>query len=69
MVNQYYLYCLDADFGPFFIKFSSYFPYNARLCINGNEWPSARPPKRASSSRPSTTASPPVRTRRVSSAS
>ena len=38
MVNQYYLYCLDADFGPFFIKFSSYFPYNARLCINGNEW-------------------------------
>ena len=38
MVNQYYLYCLDADFGPFFIKFSSYFPYNAKLCINGNEW-------------------------------
>jgi hypothetical protein len=38
MVNQYYFYCLDADFGPFFIKFSSYFPYNAKLCINGNEW-------------------------------
>jgi hypothetical protein len=38
MVNQYYFYCLDADFGPFFIKFSSYFPYNARLCLNGNEW-------------------------------
>ncbi|MCL5445594.1 MAG: hypothetical protein M1121_06010 [Actinobacteria bacterium] len=38
MVNQYYFYCLDRDFGPFFIKFSSYFPYNAKLCINGNEW-------------------------------
>jgi len=38
MVNQYYCYCVDRDFGPFFMKFSSYFPYNAKLCINGNEW-------------------------------
>ena len=38
MVNQYYFYCVDADFGPFFIKFCSYFPYNAKLCLNGNEW-------------------------------
>jgi hypothetical protein len=38
MVNQYYFYCLDADFGPFFLKFSSYFPYNAKLCINGHEY-------------------------------
>ncbi|MCL4414349.1 MAG: hypothetical protein M1522_06290, partial [Actinobacteria bacterium] len=38
LVNQYYFYCVDKDFGPFFIKFSSYFPYNAKLCINGNEW-------------------------------
>ena len=38
MVNQYYFYCVDADFGPFFLKFCSYFPYNAKLCINGNEW-------------------------------
>ena len=38
MVNQYYMYCLDADFGPFFIKFSSYFPYNGKICLNGNEW-------------------------------
>jgi hypothetical protein len=29
---------VDADFGPFFLKFSSYFPYNAKLCINGHEW-------------------------------
>jgi hypothetical protein len=38
MVNQYYFYCLDRDFGPFFLKFCSYFPYNAKLCLNGHEY-------------------------------
>jgi len=38
MVNQYYFYGLDDDFGPFFLKFSSYFPYGAKLCINGHEY-------------------------------
>jgi hypothetical protein len=38
MVNHFYVYAVDADFGPFFLKFCSYFPYNARLCINGHEW-------------------------------
>ncbi len=38
VVNQFYFYCVDADFGPFFLKFCSYFPYNAKLCINGNHW-------------------------------
>src|SRR5712675_215931 len=38
LVNHFYFYCVDADFGPFFVKFCSYFPYNAKLCINGNEW-------------------------------
>ena len=38
LVNQYYLYGQDVDFGPFFIKFSSYFPYGARLCFNGHHW-------------------------------
>src|SRR5436305_1077158 len=37
-VNQFYFYCLDADFGPFFLKFSTYFPYNAKLCLNGHEY-------------------------------
>jgi hypothetical protein len=37
-VNQYYFYGVDEDFGPFFLKFSSYFPYGARLCINGHEY-------------------------------
>src|SRR3954471_1902657 len=38
MVNQFYVYCVDRDFGPFFLKFSSYFPYTAKLCINGHEY-------------------------------
>ena len=37
-INYFYFYCLDEDFGPFFLKFSTYFPYTAKLCINGNEW-------------------------------
>ncbi|MGH9041770.1 MAG: hypothetical protein ACRDZ3_16250 [Acidimicrobiia bacterium] len=38
VVNQFYVYAVDDDFGPFFLKFCSYFPYTAKLCINGNEW-------------------------------
>jgi hypothetical protein len=38
VVNQFYVYAVDADFGPFFLKFCSYFPYNAKLCLNGHEW-------------------------------
>lgn len=38
MVNHFYFYIDDRDFGPFFIKFCTYFPYTAKLCINGHEW-------------------------------
>ncbi|UQX12055.1 hypothetical protein [Candidatus Mycobacterium methanotrophicum] len=38
LVNHFYFYCYDGDFGPFFIKFCSYFPYSAKLCINGDHW-------------------------------
>ncbi len=38
MVNHYYIYGVDRDFGPFFLKFCSYFPYNAKLCLNGHEY-------------------------------
>lgn len=38
MVNHYYFYLVDKDFGPLFIKFCSYFPYAVKVCINGNEW-------------------------------
>jgi hypothetical protein len=26
MVNHFYIYCMDHGFGPFFLKFSTYFP-------------------------------------------
>ena len=38
LVNQFYFYGFDDDFGPFCLKFSSYFPYTGRLIINGNEY-------------------------------
>ena len=38
MVNQYYFYVFDDDFGPLFVKFCSYYPYNAKLCLNGHEY-------------------------------
>ena len=38
MVNHYYVYFVDKDFGPLFIKFCSYFPYAAKRCLNGHEW-------------------------------
>jgi len=33
---------VDEDFGPLFIKFASYFPYTARVCLNGHEWAKQR---------------------------
>ena len=33
VVNQFYFYCADDDFGPFFLKFCSYFPFNAKLWV------------------------------------
>jgi hypothetical protein len=38
LVNHYYIYAVDRDFGPFFLKFCAYFPYNAKLCLNGHEY-------------------------------
>lgn len=38
MCNQYYFYLVDEDFGPLFIKFSNYFPYTVRICLNGHEY-------------------------------
>lgn len=38
MVNHYYIYAADRDFGPFFLKFCSCFPFNAKLCLNGHEY-------------------------------
>jgi hypothetical protein len=52
IVNHFYIYAVDTDFGPFFLKFCSYFPYNAKLCINGNEWAKRQAAKAAISFEP-----------------
>lgn len=38
MVNQYYFYFRDKDWGVGFIKFSSYAPFCGRFYINGHEY-------------------------------
>ena len=37
-MTVYYFYVLDGDFGPGFIKLCSYFPYPAKVWLNGHEW-------------------------------
>src|SRR6266851_3955929 len=38
MVNHWYFYGFDADFGPFYVKFCGYFPYTGQIYINGHEY-------------------------------
>jgi hypothetical protein len=45
VVNQYYCYCAGEDFGPFFLKFCSYFPFNAKLASTATNGPNGRPPR------------------------
>ena len=37
-VGTYYFYVLDPDFGTGFIKICTYFPYPAKVWLNGHEW-------------------------------
>ena len=37
-VTCYYFYLWDDDFGPAFIKVCAYFPYPAKIWLNGHEW-------------------------------
>ena len=37
-VTCYYFYLWDEDFGPAFIKLCAYFPYPAKVWVNGHEW-------------------------------
>ena len=37
-VSTYYFYVRDREFGPGFIKICSYFPYPAKVWVNGHEW-------------------------------
>jgi len=41
VVTHWYFYCYDSCAGPFFLKYCGYFPYNGRLCLNGNEYAKA----------------------------
>src|SRR5260221_10562723 len=45
VVNQFYVHCVDEDFGAFFLKFSSYFPYGGKLLVNGHHYAQARAAK------------------------
>jgi hypothetical protein len=38
IVNHFYIYAIDSDFGSFFIKSAPTSLSNAKVCINGNEW-------------------------------
>jgi hypothetical protein len=37
-VWQYYFYVNDAKFGRMFLRICPYFPFNARVCLNGHGW-------------------------------
>lgn len=37
-VTVFYFYLWDQEFGPSFIKLCSYFPYPAKVWLNGHEW-------------------------------
>lgn len=37
-VNHYYVYLLDPEWGPTFIKICGYAPYPIKICLNGHEW-------------------------------
>ncbi len=41
-VWQYYFYMQDKDFGRMFLRICPYFPFNARVCLNGHEWLACR---------------------------
>lgn len=37
-VNHYYIYFIDPEWGPGFLKVCGYAPYTMKLCLNGHEW-------------------------------
>ncbi|WP_327582220.1 hypothetical protein OHA25_40655 [Nonomuraea sp. NBC_00507] len=38
LVNHWYFYGFDRDFGPFYVKFCGYFPFNGQVYLNGHEY-------------------------------
>jgi hypothetical protein len=37
-VNHYYIYLIDRDWGPAFIKVCGYAPWAVKVCLNAHEW-------------------------------
>lgn len=37
-VKHIYIYVVDREFGPAFIKFCTYAPFGVRVCLNGHKW-------------------------------
>jgi hypothetical protein len=37
-VGVFYFYVLDPEFGPGFVKICTYFPYPAKVWLNGHQW-------------------------------
>jgi hypothetical protein len=37
-VNHYYIYVIDPEWGPAFIKICGYAPFAIKICLNGHEW-------------------------------
>jgi hypothetical protein len=44
--NHYYIYVLDPEWGPAFIKICGYAPYPSKICLNGHEWAKRQLPRR-----------------------
>lgn len=49
-VGMYYFYVYDAEFGPGFVTICTYFPYPAKVWLNGHEWAKRQSAARASPS-------------------
>jgi hypothetical protein len=69
LLNQYYLYGQDVDFGPFFIKFSSYSPTGRSCASTAITGPNAKPGRPGSRSASPATGLSATRTRPPCSAS
>ena len=38
MVDLSYIYVVDRNFDPFYLKLCTYFPHTAKLCLSGHEY-------------------------------
>ena len=63
-VGTYYFYVLDREFGLGFIKICTYFPYPAKVWLNGHEWAKRQAARQGSATPRWPTGSRPAPTRR-----